>query len=83
MSEREREKEKELFNECLRTRMMSPMGFQYFLGGAAVGVLLTGFMPRNMNRLARLAPFYVLGALGILVDDYRVTETCKIECRKK
>jgi len=65
--------------DCLREGFLSPLGFMYTLGGCTTGVLLSGFMPRGWSKMKRMTPFYILGGIGILIDDYRVRETCKLK----
>lgn len=57
---------------------MSANGFQFTIAGMAGGLLTSGFLPASLSKLKRLAPFYLFGAAGILLDDYRVRETCKV-----
>ena len=78
---REQTEEEKLFNVCARRTTITVPGNKCFLFGVVGAVVATAiFVPFpafNLWHRRRVYPMLLTGALGILADDYLMTNECE------
>ena len=65
-----------VFDDCMADQQFSLFGFRFFLGGTVAGAVFQAVAPSSLSIAQRRAPFYVLGAIGIIADHYAMKSYC-------
>lgn len=71
----------DMFGECMTKRKTSTEGNQWTFVGLSVGTMASvGLGAMKYPRRTAMVPFFVVGAFGMVYDEYANRELCHVGC---